>query len=66
MKFRELYQHINHDTDVHVVRGCCIVKKIKRGTYWEDVDYNIQHSVVRGITAIDYRTIEVTIGGNDE
>lgn len=66
MKFKELYQFIASDTDVHVVRGCCIIKKIKRGTYWEDIDYDIKNSVVKKITAVDFRTIEVTIGKKED
>lgn len=65
MKFEELYFLIAPDTDVNVVRGCCIIKKIKRGTYWEDVDYDIRKCVVKRITADNYRTIEVTIGGKE-
>ena len=61
MKFIDLYVRISLDTDVNVVRDGYIIKKIKRGTYWEDVDYDIRISSVEKITAADFRTIEVTI-----
>ena len=65
MKLDELYKFIHPSTDVDVVRGCCIIKKIKRGTYWEDIDYDMRNCLVKSITAVNYRTIEVTIGGKE-
>jgi hypothetical protein len=63
MKFVDLYFLIKADTDVDIVRGCCKLMTIKRGTFYEDVPYNVREAAVKGITAIDYRTIEAQIGG---
>jgi len=59
MRFEELYFIIHSDTDVDVVKKGYKTCKICRGTYHEDVPYEIRIAEVDYLTAVDYRTVEV-------